>query len=132
MEWVGDIPSCIEFDHKVGASDMHKRSLSRLGNGSLSELLGDIPLERVKKYSVKDRKNGKRIVIDVEDGPFFGSKNNRVIIKGTPHMKHSYMYPKKDVKVIIKDIEEKPSEKKESQGALKKEPEKQVNENEKI
>jgi hypothetical protein len=42
------------------------------------------------------------------------------------------MYPKKDVKVIIKDIEEKPSEKKESQGALKKEPEKQVNENEKI
>jgi len=116
MEWVGDIPSCIEFEHEGGAPDMHRRSLSRFENGSLNELLGEIPLDRVKKYSVKDRKNGKRIVIDVEDGPFFGSTNNRVIIKGTPRMKHSYMHPKNDVKVIIKDIEEKPSEKKEFQG----------------
>lgn len=36
---------------------------------TLSDVLGDIPMDRVISYSIKDRKNGKRIVIDLSDEP---------------------------------------------------------------
>lgn len=34
---------------------------------TLSDVLGDIPMSKVKSYKITDRKGGKRIVIDVED-----------------------------------------------------------------
>jgi hypothetical protein len=36
---------------------------------TLADMIGDIPMDRVKSYSIKEKKNGKRIIIDIEDSP---------------------------------------------------------------
>ena len=43
-------------------------------------------MDRVKSYSIKNTRNGKRIVIDVEDGPGFDRRDRVVVIreKGRP------------------------------------------------
>jgi len=52
------------------------------GNGgSLNDLLGDIPMEKVKSYSIKDTKNGKRIVIELNNEPFIENHRNVIIIR---------------------------------------------------
>jgi hypothetical protein len=38
---------------------------------SLSDVLGDIPMSKVKSYKIIDKKGGKRIIIDLGDGPSF-------------------------------------------------------------
>jgi len=52
------------------------------GNGgSLNDLLGDIPMDRVKSYSIKDTKNGKKIVIELNNAPFIENHRNVIIIR---------------------------------------------------
>jgi hypothetical protein len=73
--------------------------------GSLDELLGKIPMERVKSYSIKDRKNGKRIIIDVENGPMFEPKTSHITRPVPPRpTRKGYHHgsSQHDVKVIIK------------------------------
>jgi hypothetical protein len=48
---------------------------------SLSDIIGDIPMDRVKSYSIKDRKNGKRIIIDIEDAPLLDNHEKVIIIR---------------------------------------------------
>jgi hypothetical protein len=48
---------------------------------SLNDLLGDIPMDRVVSYSIKDRKNGKRIIIDLNDAPMFEKKAKVIVIR---------------------------------------------------
>ena len=60
---------------------MPEMRMPQRGHGDLSDILGRIPMERVKSYSVKDRKGGKRIIIDVEDAPFFLQEDRVVVIK---------------------------------------------------
>jgi len=80
-------------------------------NQTLSDLLGDIPMERVKSYKIKDRKNGKQIIIELEDGPII-EKSNRVIIIREPGKssgkKNEY---NRQMKVIIDSDDEKESTK---------------------
>lgn len=74
-------------------------------SGSLNDLLGNIPMERVKSYSIKDHKNGKRIVIDIDDRQTFNSRGNTIIIRGggkPAGMHYRKVNPDRDVKVIIK------------------------------
>ncbi len=72
------------------------------GGQSLNDLLGDIPMERVKNYSIKDTKNGKRITIDIDNAPFFEKKKDRVvIIRGEGREKGEGQRQKKHVKVIV-------------------------------
>lgn len=55
---------------------------SRDGEESLEDLIGDVPLDRVISYSVKDRKGIKRIIIEVEDGPMeFEDQRDVIIIR---------------------------------------------------
>jgi hypothetical protein len=63
----------------------HDMKVLRYNNKSqsLSDIIGDIPMDRVKSYSIKERKNGKRIIIDIEDAPLF-EKQDRVIIMREP------------------------------------------------
>jgi hypothetical protein len=49
--------------------------------GSLNDLLGDIPMDRVKSYSIKDTKNGKKIVIELNNEPFIENHKNVIIIR---------------------------------------------------
>jgi hypothetical protein len=62
------------------------RSMMMIGDDdpgeTLSDLIGDIPLDRVTSYSIKDIKNGKKIVIEVQDEPFGGSCNKVIVISG--------------------------------------------------
>lgn len=50
---------------------------------TFSDIVGDIPLERIKSYSIKDRKGGKRIIIDVEDCPVIRGQE-RIIYRDFP------------------------------------------------
>jgi hypothetical protein len=85
------------------------RVISPRGDGqTLSDIIGDIPMERVKSYSIKDRKGGKRIVIEIEDAPLMHERN--VIIMRSHGERPSsgvIVKPKKEVEVIIKEGEEK-------------------------
>jgi len=53
---------------------------SRDGEESLEDLIGDVPLDRVISYSVKNRKGIKRIIIEVEDIPSEFEEQKDVII----------------------------------------------------
>ena len=86
---------------------------------TLSDLLGDIPMDRVKNYSIKSKKGWKRIVIDVEDPPLMEKRGHRqVMIIGDPTQNH-HMYrhgmPNKNVekRIIIRknnDVKEEGKE----------------------
>jgi hypothetical protein len=48
---------------------------------SLNDILGNIPLDRVKSYSIKDTKDGKRIVIELNNEPFIEHHRDVIIIR---------------------------------------------------
>ncbi|MGA2823266.1 MAG: hypothetical protein ABSE72_07040 [Bacteroidales bacterium] len=48
---------------------------------SLNDLLGDIPMDRVKSYSIKDTKDGKRIIIELNKEPFLEHHRKVIIIR---------------------------------------------------
>ena len=48
---------------------------------SLNDILGDIPMDRVKSYSIKDTKDGKKIVIELKNGPMIEHHRDVVIIR---------------------------------------------------
>jgi hypothetical protein len=66
---------------------------------SLNDVLGDIPMSRVKSYSIKDTKNGKRIVIDLENGPLVEQENKIIVIR-EPGRHYGHGGPRHQVKVI--------------------------------
>lgn len=47
---------------------------------SLNDLLGDIPMDRVKSYSIKDTKDGKRIIIELNKEPIIEHQRDVIII----------------------------------------------------
>ena len=78
-------------------------------SGSLNDLLGSIPMERIKGYSIKENKHGKRITIDVENGPTFGPPPRTIIIRGPANhgnMRYQHGHPDKNIRVIIKTDKE--------------------------
>jgi hypothetical protein len=75
-------PDCREFQGNFdwdGDQGAFFRSNKSRGE-TLSDILGDIPMDRIKNYSIKERKGGKRIVIDVEDAPLISHPEERVIV----------------------------------------------------
>lgn len=44
----------------------------RRGDGSLMDLLHNIPMDRVKSFNIKERKNGTKITIEVDRSPLLG------------------------------------------------------------
>jgi hypothetical protein len=76
---------------------------------SLSDILGDIPMSRVKAYKIIDKKGGKRIVIDLKDGPMFDSGDRMIYIHDTarPPRPPRGVNHDKDIKVIINSGDEK-------------------------
>jgi hypothetical protein len=68
-----------ENDH-----EMFNQENRRMGKGkdeSLNDILGNIPLDRVKSYSIKDTKDGKRIVIELNNEPFIEHHRDVIIIR---------------------------------------------------
>jgi hypothetical protein len=77
---------------------------------TLSDILGDIPMERVKSYSIKDRKNGKRIIIDIEDAPLLDNHERVIVIREPGKQSHKRSNADRQMKVIIQSDDGKKSE----------------------
>ena len=60
-------------------------------------------MSRVKSYKIIDKKGGKRIIIDLEDGPFPGHGDQVIYINGSGHPQHQARGAKhqEGMKVII-------------------------------
>ncbi|MEI7896055.1 MAG: hypothetical protein WCJ26_03390, partial [bacterium] len=81
------------------------------GSGqTLNDLLGEIPMERVTSYSIKDHKNGKRIVIDLSDAPMFENQPRVVVIQAPGMRQHGRNHGERQVKVIVNTDESLPVE----------------------
>ncbi len=90
----------------------HQRIMRSGGHQqTLNDMLGDIPMDRVVSYSIKDRKNGKRIIIDLNDAPVFEQQDRVIIIRDAGRMKHDRNSPKRQVKVVINSDDEVKSDK---------------------
>ena len=76
-------------------------------NQTLSDLLGDIPMERVKSYKIKDRKNGKQIIIELEDGPIIEKRDRFIIIREPGRSSGKKNEYDRQMKVIIDPDDEK-------------------------
>jgi len=86
------------------------RVITRPGRGeSLSDVLGDIPMSRVKSYKITDTKGGKHIVIDIVDGPPFQHNDDVIYINGSRHPANPAkgMRHQKDMRIIIKSDNDK-------------------------
>ena len=76
---------------------------SRKDKQTLSDVLGDIPMDQVKKYSIKETKNGRKIIIEVDDSQNISVRGKTFYLNQTPRV---YRLPRshrsnRDVKVII-------------------------------
>lgn len=89
-----DIPTCpeesgiFEWGEWCPVSGNYIRRYSERRE-TLSDMLGDIPLDNIKSYSIKDRKGGKRIIIDVEDYPVVRGQE-RIIYRDRPMSRSKY------------------------------------------
>lgn len=91
MPEIPDIPS---FDFDIDSISVPKTPGPPLriihnrpsGRGGLNEVLGDIPMDRVKSLSIREKKNGRKIVIEVDDTPSRRVKKEVIIVR--PDDKH--------------------------------------------
>ncbi|MCX6305473.1 MAG: hypothetical protein NT040_10940 [Bacteroidetes bacterium] len=79
MDPCRDMESC---DWERMAPGAGRRILRSGSHGqTLNDILGEIPMDRVISYSIKDRKNGKRIIIDLNDAPTFERQDRVIVIR---------------------------------------------------
>ena len=68
-----EVPELPDFNREFDSDDFRhfapgvKVITSHQKGETLSDVLGDIPMSKVKSYKITDKKGGKRIVIDIED-----------------------------------------------------------------
>jgi hypothetical protein len=106
-----EMQECMEQMNWEGAGNKMQFMHPGSQGSTLSDLLGDIPMERVKSYSIKDRKNGKRIIIDIDDAPLMEKQDRMIYIQGNPpHQSAAHVQMRKvprEVKVIVNTDDEK-------------------------
>jgi hypothetical protein len=62
-------------------NEENSEGMSEGKGGSLNDLLGDIPMDKVKSYSIKDTKDGKRIVIELNNEPLIEHRREVIILR---------------------------------------------------
>jgi hypothetical protein len=92
---VPDIDEDIDFNFSPDAFGWENK-IQEKGN-SLSDVLGDIPMDMVKSYSIKDKKNGKRIVIELNDNPVLRHQEKVIVIR-EPHRRMMIGHPGKKMR----------------------------------
>ncbi len=101
------------FESRVEPFDIEPPAI-RKGEGSLLDLLRDIPMDRIRNFNIKEKKNGTRITIDVDREPVLGfprSTERTIIIRpGKGHAPGSLHESDRHKKVIIKSETEDPDE----------------------
>jgi hypothetical protein len=108
-------PREFNFDYNFDfpeRGEIPQRLLREFGNEndrSLNDVLGDIPMDQVKSYSIQDTKDGKRIVIELNKEPLT-RHHKEVIILRSPRpentYKRDYDKPQMKKKVIINNGDE--------------------------
>ena len=105
------------FDDREGLEEyyMPRRYLRSFqfdnGKQTLSDLLGDITMDRVKSYKIKDKKNGKQIIIDLNDGPVLEKSDRVIIIREPGRSSGKRNNSDRQMKVIIKSDDERHNQK---------------------
>jgi len=100
----------IEEFNEENSPGMFNEESSRMFKGrseSLNDLLGDIPMDRVKSYSIKDTKDGKRITIELNNEPLIEHRREVIILRSPrPEGRHG-QGPRHQMKkrIIIKNEE---------------------------
>lgn len=116
-------PLIEEFDDDAPGM-LHDRIQGMMNNreGSLNSVLGDIPMDHVKSYSIKETKHGKRITIELNDEPLIERQEKVIIMRSPrPEMRHRQNQRHQIQKRIIirqGDQEKKDSEKEEQQDKM--------------
>jgi hypothetical protein len=89
LEHLGGMGDC-DWEGFAGSPDCRMMKIGGNRGQSLNDLLGDIPMDRVTSYSIKDTKKGKRIVIELENGPIIEREQKIIVIRepGRPAPKH--------------------------------------------
>lgn len=83
-------PMIEEFDEGTPGM-LHNRMQGMMrGKGeSLNSVLGDIPMDHVKSYSIKETKHGKKITIELNDEPLVEHQQKVIIMRSPrPEMRH--------------------------------------------
>ena len=77
-----DQPRIEEFndENSFGNSFPEPNFRSHEKDQSLNDLLGDIPMNMVKSYSIKETKDGKKITIELKNGPIIENHKEVIII----------------------------------------------------
>ena len=99
-------PSMKEFDDK----DLHKifdyREInpSRRDRQTLNDVIGDIPMDNVKSYSIRETKDGKRITIELKKDPIIERHENVIILREPGNRGHRDGSPRHEIRkrIIIK------------------------------
>ena len=84
-------PLIEEFDEETTPGMLRNRIQGMMnGRGeSLNSVLGDIPMDHVKSYSIKETKHGKRITIELNDEPLIEHQQKVIIMRSPrPQMRH--------------------------------------------
>ena len=103
-----DLARDMENFHWEQRAPRMERRMLRMDNHrqTLTDVLGDIPMDRVASYSIKDRKNGKRIIIDLNDAPMFDREKNVIIIREPARMHRPKKTSGRKVKVYVNPEED--------------------------
>ena len=103
FDWEGMVPDCDMADRIRERTPGRDRRIMRSGGHeqTLNDILGEIPMDRVVSYSIKDRKNGKRIIIDLNDAPMFEKQDRVIIIREPGRLQHQKTHPGHQVKVYM-------------------------------
>ncbi len=105
-----NIPRCFEYNDFMDNDQFfgfHRGD--RGGNGSVMDLLGDIPLDKVKNFKIQDKKNTRKITIEVEResyAPMTRTEKKVIIIRSDNNSPHPDHDKKVQKKVIIKSGKE--------------------------
>ncbi len=97
-----------EFRDENGHGMLNEEHQGRLKekSESLNDMLGEIPMDQVKSYSIKDTKDGKRIVIELNNEPFIRHHRDVIILRSPrPERmyRRDYDRPQMKKKEIIKE-----------------------------
>jgi hypothetical protein len=106
---VPPLPDCpLDLDEPEGlewegmAPGPERRIMRNGGNHkTLTDVLGDIPMDRVVSYSIKDRKNGKRIIIDLNDAPVIERQDRVIVIREPGRMDRNRYHSERKVRVYV-------------------------------
>ncbi len=105
------MPSCREMEscdrELMGQGPGCRVMRSGEGGQSLNDLLGNIPMDRVVGYTIKDRKHGKRIVIDLNDAPMFERQERVIVLRDPGKMHRKRDNQERQMRVIVDTDDDK-------------------------